>query len=594
MPEDPALQDRLPADEDEAGGAVPASWWRDGVLYQIYPRSFADSDGDGSATCAGIIARLDHLEWLGVDGIWLNPIIPRPTPTGATTSPTTAPSHPDLGTLEDLDALDREAGGRRGIRVLLDLVPNHTSDRHPWFLDAAQRPRRPSPRLVRVGRPGARRRAAQQLDLRASAARAWTLRRADRPVLPAQLPRRAARPELVERGGARRVRRDPALLVRRAGSPASGSTSATRSSRTASCATTRRPTPGDHPQVRAPRPAPGLLDEPARGARRAAALARGRRRGRTRRGSWSARPTCSTSTRSIPFYGAATTSSTWRSTSSSSSRRPRADAAARRSSRAIEAMLPDGRVAGVDRLQPRRRPADHALGAGRRPRRARAALLMLLTLRGTPFLYYGDEIGLPDVPLDPATALDPVGAARRPGTTATAAARRCPGRASPAAGSRARRASRGCRFGDLGAHNVADQRDDPGSMLRLIARPDRAAARARGPPRRRLRDARPRPDGAWAWRARRGHRGGAEPLRAPVTVGGIAGTVLAGTDRGARRGGVRRRALAPWEGVVVALADDRSRRSTRALGRGLAVRARARRSSPATRGASTRSSAATR
>ena len=73
------------------------AWWRDGVLYQVYPRSFADSDGDGIGDLRGILARLDHLEWLGVDGLWLSPTFPRPTPTGATTSPTTATSTPSSG-----------------------------------------------------------------------------------------------------------------------------------------------------------------------------------------------------------------------------------------------------------------------------------------------------------------------------------------------------------------------------------------------------------------------------------------------------------------------------------------------------------------
>ena len=86
------------------------NWWRSGVLYQLYPRSFADSNGDGPATCEGIIEHLDHLAWLGVDGIWLNPIIPRRTPTGGTTSRTTPASNPDFG---DLDVLDGSSS-RRG------------------------------------------------------------------------------------------------------------------------------------------------------------------------------------------------------------------------------------------------------------------------------------------------------------------------------------------------------------------------------------------------------------------------------------------------------------------------------------------------
>ena len=111
------------------------SWWRDGVLYQIYPRSFADSDGDGVGDLRGIIARLDHLEWLGVDGIWLNPTMPSPNDDWGYDVADYCAVHPELGTLEDLDELVAEAG-KRGIRVLLDLVPNHTSDRHAWFQDA--------------------------------------------------------------------------------------------------------------------------------------------------------------------------------------------------------------------------------------------------------------------------------------------------------------------------------------------------------------------------------------------------------------------------------------------------------------------------
>ena len=226
---------------------APASWWRDGVLYQIYPRSFGDANGDGIGDLRGITARLDHLEWLGVDGIWLNPTFPSPNDDwGYDVSDYTA-VHPDLGTLEDLDELIAEAG-RRGIRVLLDLVPNHTSDRHAWFQDALDGPRRAPPRLLRLGRPGRRRRPAEQLALELRRLR-LDAARADGPVLPQPVPAHPARPQLVERGAARGDRRRAARSGSTAAWRASGSTSATRSSRTASCATTRCPAPGDHPHV---------------------------------------------------------------------------------------------------------------------------------------------------------------------------------------------------------------------------------------------------------------------------------------------------------------------------------------------------------
>jgi alpha-glucosidase len=107
-------------------------WWREGVLYQVYPRSFADANGDGVGDLAGITAKLDYLQWLGIAGIWLNPITPSPNVDWGYDVADYTDVHPDLGSLADVDRLVAEAG-RRGIRVLIDLVPNHTSDQHPWF-----------------------------------------------------------------------------------------------------------------------------------------------------------------------------------------------------------------------------------------------------------------------------------------------------------------------------------------------------------------------------------------------------------------------------------------------------------------------------
>jgi alpha-glucosidase len=114
------------------------NWWREGVVYQAYPRSFADSNGDGIGDLPGLIGRLDHLQWLGVNGLWLNPIMPSPDKDFGYDVSDYCDVHPALGSLADLEHLVAEAG-LRGIKVLLDLVPNHTSDQHPWFSDPSRR-----------------------------------------------------------------------------------------------------------------------------------------------------------------------------------------------------------------------------------------------------------------------------------------------------------------------------------------------------------------------------------------------------------------------------------------------------------------------
>lgn len=111
------------------------AWWRDGVLYQVYPRSFADANGDGIGDLRGIIEHLDHLQWLGVDGIWIDPITVSPNADWGYDVADYCGVDPSFGTLADAEELVAEAT-RRDIRVVLDLVPNHTSDQHPWFLDA--------------------------------------------------------------------------------------------------------------------------------------------------------------------------------------------------------------------------------------------------------------------------------------------------------------------------------------------------------------------------------------------------------------------------------------------------------------------------
>jgi alpha-glucosidase len=107
-------------------------WWRDAVFYQVYPRSFADSDGDGVGDLGGVLARLDHLGRLGVDAIWLNPVMVSPMADHGYDVADPRDVDPLFGGLPALDALIAAAHAR-GIRITMDLVPNHTSSQHPWF-----------------------------------------------------------------------------------------------------------------------------------------------------------------------------------------------------------------------------------------------------------------------------------------------------------------------------------------------------------------------------------------------------------------------------------------------------------------------------
>ena len=115
-------------------------WWREAVFYEIYVRSFRDSDGDGVGDLPGIIERLDYLndgtpDSLGVDALWLTPIHPSPMYDFGYDVADYRAVDPVFGTLGDVDRLLAEAH-RRGMRVILDLVPNHTSHLHPWFAAA--------------------------------------------------------------------------------------------------------------------------------------------------------------------------------------------------------------------------------------------------------------------------------------------------------------------------------------------------------------------------------------------------------------------------------------------------------------------------
>jgi alpha-glucosidase len=502
------------------------AWWRHGVLYQIYPRSFADSNGDGIGDLRGIAGRLDHLEWLGVDGIWLNPTMPSPNDDWGYDVADYCGVHPDLGTLEDLDALVEEAG-RRGIRILLDLVPNHTSDRHPWFQDALAGGRyrdfyvwtdRPNNWLSNFGGSAWTRDEASgeyylsnflpsQPDLN------WwneDVRAAFDDVLRFWYARGIAGFRIDVCHGIvkdRELRDDPAA------------------------------TPDDHAEVR------------KRGTRQVFSMNRPEVHDvlkRWRRVSEPDRILVGETyvldlDQLIPYYGSgedelhlAFNMLFVHAELDAAELRPIVEA--------IEERLPAG-------AWPVWTGSNHDAGrlatrwAGGDERKARAALLMLLTLRGTPFLYYGDEIALPDARLDPAGALDPV-----PHRTGDPSRNRDGCRtpmqwtAEPGRGFTGDGAEPWLPFTD--DRTVAAQRDDPGSTLHLVRdlialRRERADLReggyetVAGP--------------AWVYRRGEGTVVALNLSDSPVTVD-AAGPVLLGTDRSREAFDGR---LRPWEGVVV-------------------------------------------
>ena len=533
-----------------------ASWWRDGVLYQIYPRSFADSDGDGIGDLRGILARLDHLEWLGVSGIWLNPTMPSPNDDWGYDVSDYRGVHPELGTLEDLDALVA-AAGERGIRVLLDLVPNHSSDRHAWFVDALSgRDARHRDYYVWAD-PGPDGGPPNNWESTFGGP-AWQWHEPTRQYylhnfLPTQPDLNWWNDEVrdefddvlrfwFERGVSgfridvchaivndRELRDDPAVTWE------------------------------DHPALQRRRlkhvfsmNRPEVHDV----LRRWRALADAHEPRRVLVGETYVLDL----DQLIPFYGqgedelhlafnflfvhAGLDARTLRTIVEG-----------------VEAGLPaaawpvyTGSNHDAGRLATRWAEGDE--------RRVRAALLMLLTLRGTPFLYYGDEIGLPDVQLDADRALDPV--AHRTGDPAhNRDVCRTPMQWAdePGGGFTTAEATPWLSFGDLAACNVEAQRDDPASVLQLVR--DLIALRRQEP------DLTvggyatlTAPDGAWAWRRGERFAVALNLSDAGLTVDGVRGRVAIATARerdGEEVAGTVR--LGPYEGVLVELGPTARRRS---------------------------------
>ena len=114
---------------------MTTKWWKESVVYQIYPRSFQDSDGDGIGDLRGIIGRLDYLKELGVDVVWLSPVYKSPNDDNGYDISDYQDIMDEFGTLADWEELLSEMHAR-GIRMVMDLVVNHSSDEHPWFIES--------------------------------------------------------------------------------------------------------------------------------------------------------------------------------------------------------------------------------------------------------------------------------------------------------------------------------------------------------------------------------------------------------------------------------------------------------------------------
>ena len=146
-----------------SGGGGPEMqstvWWQYGIIYEVYPRSFQDANGDGIGDLQGILQRLDYLAGLGIKGVWIAPFYPSPMADFGYDIADYCNVDPIFGTLADFDQL-LQAIHERGLKLILDFVPNHTSDQHPWFLESRSSLTNPSAtgtcgviRLPMAGRP---------------------------------------------------------------------------------------------------------------------------------------------------------------------------------------------------------------------------------------------------------------------------------------------------------------------------------------------------------------------------------------------------------------------------------------------------------
>ncbi|MGW8566170.1 glycoside hydrolase family 13 protein [Isoptericola sp. NPDC055881] len=134
------MSDLLDVPATASTGTTDATWWRQAAVYQIYPRSFADSDGDGIGNLRGVTSRVDYLAALGIDAVWLSPFYPSALADGGYDVADYRDVDPKIGTLDDFDEMVAALHGA-GIRVVVDIVPNHTSNLHAWFAEALAAPK---------------------------------------------------------------------------------------------------------------------------------------------------------------------------------------------------------------------------------------------------------------------------------------------------------------------------------------------------------------------------------------------------------------------------------------------------------------------
>ena len=489
----------------------------------VYPRSFADSNADGVGDIPGIIEHLDHLEWLGVDGIWLSPVTVSPNADWGYDVSDFCAIAPEFGTLRDFDRLVAGAG-ERGIRVLMDIVPNHTSEQHPWFVDARSS-RTAAHRDWYVWADGKEGGQPPNNWVSSFGGPGWTLDEGTGQYYFHN--HLAEQPDLNwwNGGGAGRVRRHFPLLVR----PGSGRVPHRRLQR-------------HHQGRRAPRQPAGhrgrrlrdadvraaqrLQRQPARGPRGDQALAPP---GRSLRRATSAdRRDAGPGGKVGAFYGDGT-DELGLAFNFNFINAPLRAPDMRAVVEETEAALPPG-------AWPAWTGSNHDMfrfptrWAEDDPAKVRLALLMLLSLRGTPVLYQGDEIGMANVAWPRRTcATRSACASTRTTRGATPAAR--PMQWSDRPGGGFTDADRPwLPLGDLAAANVAAQRDDPGSVLTLCR--DLIAFRRRHPEFS-AGDATSlaAPDEVWAWTRGERHVVVLNMSSEGVVLPDLSGTIQLGTDR---------------------------------------------------------------